>query len=110
MHIDSESLFQVITVLFLRHSRPYELVLLGRDDFFSNDPNYKANKYQTHVDFLRDMDAAIFAASDSKFKIEEHAALQYLFFVANVVAKDRELTLLPREFFLRATRELLRHH
>lgn len=59
LKIDAESLFQVISVLFMRSARPYHIVLMGRDDFVSLDPNHQATKYMTHVEFLKDMDQAI---------------------------------------------------
>lgn len=107
MLIDAETLFQVISVLFMRNSRPYQIVLLGRDDFVSLDPNHQATKYMTHVEFLKDMDAAILGPNSG---LPESAVQQYLFFVAHIVSKDSRFNQVPREVYFRATKELLRYH
>ena len=101
-----ETLFQVVTVIFMKSSKPYELVLLGRDDFFQTSPAYASQRYQTHIDFLKDMDAVML---DAKKVVPEDCTKQYLFFVANVVVKNRDIK--PKtEYFYPVTRELLKYH
>ena len=37
--MDAETLFQVMSILFMRTSKPYDLVLLGRDDYMTAGPS-----------------------------------------------------------------------
>jgi flagellar biosynthesis regulator FlbT len=105
--LDAEILFQVISVLFLRTSKPFSHVLQGRDDFSSAGPTDFAARFQPHLDFLKDMDTC-FLGADSNVSVP--ARQQYLFFIANIIIKDRELSNLSAAFFFRVTKELMRHY
>lgn len=108
--MDAETLFQVVSILFLRYSKPYDLVLMGRDDFLTAGPVNAQMRYQTHIEFLKEMELCILGTDLKPSKgISEKAKQQFLFFVANVVAKDKDMQLTP-SFFFRITRELLRYH
>ena len=104
--LDAEILFQVISVLFLRSSKPFSHVLQGRDDFSSAGPTDFSARFQPHLDFLKDMDTC-FLGADSHVSVP--ARQQYLFFIANIIIKDRELSNLSAAFFFRVTKELMRH-
>lgn len=99
----------MISIIYLRSSKPYKLVLLGRDDYLTAGPANDQMRYQTHVDFLKEMDTCILGTEKSPSTLPEQAKQHYLFFISNVVAKDRDL-ILPPAFFYRTVRELLRHH
>jgi hypothetical protein len=75
--IDAENLFQVIDIIFMKNSKPYELVLQGRDDYMQTNYNIR---FQAHWDFLKDMNACFTGVVDQ-------AAVagidHYLIFVAN---------------------------
>jgi hypothetical protein len=45
----------------------------------------------------------------SESKVPSQGRRNYLFFVANIVVRDRDLSALPTALFYRATRELLKH-
>lgn len=75
LEIDAASFFQVIAILFYP-SKPFELMLQGRED--------SVLKSHTHRDFLNDLNNFCQAAS-------EPIKNQYLFFVANVVAKNTQI-------------------
>ena len=77
LEVDAESFFRVISILFYP-SKPFDLVEQGRDDI--NNP---ALRSQTHLEFLKELDATCLLEKNS-----EHIKYQYLFFVANVVAKS----------------------
>ena len=106
-NLDAEILFQVISVLFIRTSQPFNLVLQGRDDFSSAGPTDFQARFLPHLDFLKDMDQC-FLSEDSKVPVI--ARQQYLFFIANIIVKDRELSALTPAFFFRAIKELLGYH
>jgi hypothetical protein len=66
-------------------------------------------RFTPHLDFLKDMDTC-FLGNGSDKKIPVQAKQQYLFFIANVIVKDRDLSGSPPSFFYRATKDLLRYH
>lgn len=77
LDVDAETFFRVISILFYP-SKPFDLVEQGRDSI--NNPSLKS---LTHLEFLKEMDNYCLGE-----KAPEHVKFQYLFFVANVVAKS----------------------
>jgi hypothetical protein len=49
-----------------------------------------------------------FLGADSNVSVQSRQ--QYLFFIANIIIKDRELSNLSAGFFFRVTKELMRHY
>ncbi len=83
LDIDAETLFQTIAILFYP-SRPYDLVMSGRDDGGTTTAIDPAEQYKTHIDFIKDLDAYCLSK-----EAPEHIKGEYLFFVSNVVAKSK---------------------
>eukprot|EP00347_Sterkiella_histriomuscorum_P024298 403331615 len=98
LEIDAETLFQVISILFYP-SKPFELVQQGRD--LISNPSLKS---LTHIEFIKDLESYCLQE-----KVSEHIKNQYLFFVANVVAKSQIQGFEPF-FYFNIARELMSKH